>query len=318
MSKPISTPSRNSVSISGTLVDVVLREGTTKPEKGSKPYRGGTVTIRVNQHYGAGEGIDETSDIPVDFIAMKFKKDGSLNAGYTQLAAFTDGTFKSIQNVGEAHASRIRVDGRFGSLAENMYVNRDGSSVSSTTRINTSFFSRDSGTVDSATFSTDIYVMSMDHEIGTDGEETGRLHMRGAIVQWGQKLDVLDFYVENPSVIGYFERNYNVNDTVNVVGRIRWTATVEESHDDSGWGEFVPKTNTRMKRELILVNGSDYPYEEDMAYATSDIQNLNADRTSRREQLKIDARNRAAAKKAKAVAKASAGIDDGMSWEDDM
>lgn len=316
MSKPVSTPAHNSVSISGTLVDVVLRDGISKTSQ--KPYRGGTATIRVNQHYGANGGVDETSDIPVNFIAMKFKKDGSISAAYTQLAAFTDGTFRSIQDVGAERASRIRVDGRFGSLSENMYVGRDGSTVNSATQINTSFFSREGGTTDSATFTLDIYIMAMNREINTAGEETGRLHIRGAVVQWGQRLDVLDFYVENPGVIDFYERNYNVNDTVKVVGRIRWTSITEEKPTENSWGEYVPQTTTRTKRELILVNGDDSPYDEEIAYATSDIQILNADRTSRREQLKIDARNRASASKAKAAAKVAANMTDGMDWNDDM
>lgn len=316
MSKPVSTPAHNSVSISGTLVDVTMRDGISKTTQ--KPYRGGTATIRVNQHYGANGGVDEVSDIPVDFIAMKFKKDGSLNAAYTQLGAFTDGTFRSIQDVGLERASRIRVDGRFGTLSENMYVGRDGSTVNSAVRINTSFFSREGGTTDSATFTIEIYIMGMNREINTSGEETGRLHIRGAVVQWGQRMDVLDFYVENPGVIDFYERNYNVNDTVKVVGRIRWTSMVEEKPAENSWGEYVPQTTTRTKRELILVNGDDNPYEEELTYATSDIQSLNADRTSRREQLKIDARNRASAKKAQAAAKVNAGIGDGMEWEDDM
>lgn len=318
MSKSISTPARNTVSIVGTLSSVVMRDGIS--QKTNKPYRGGTVTIRVKQHYGADGGVDEISEIPVNFLAMKFKKDGTLNPGYDQLKAFGDGTFLSIQDVGVERASRIRVDNRFGKLEENMYVGRDGESVQSAWRINTNFFSRVGGEApaggDSATFSADVYIIAMDRELNTEGEETGRLHLRGGIIQWGQRLDVMDFYAENPSVIDYYERNYNVNDTVNVVGRIRYTSQTEESHEDGGWGEYIPKTTTRIKRELILVHGSDAPFEEEMAYAPAEVQSLNADRTSRREQLKIEAHNKVAAKKVQATAKVNAGVSDGFDWEE--
>ena len=67
MSKSINVQSSNAVTITGKLNDVVVREGTSK--NGGKPYRAGTVTIRVEQTYG---GKSEISEIPVQFIAMKF------------------------------------------------------------------------------------------------------------------------------------------------------------------------------------------------------------------------------------------------------
>lgn len=319
MSKSISTPARNTVSIVGTLQSVTMRDAISKS---NKPYRGGTAIIRVKQHYGADGGVDEISEIPVNFLAMKFKKDGSFNTAYDQLKAFGDGSFLSIQDVGVERASRIRIDNRFGKLEENMYVGRDGESVQSVWRVSTNFFSRVSGSGDtpsygdSATFSTDIYIMAMDRELNSEGEETGRLHVRGAIVQYGQRLDVVDFYAENPSVIDYYERNYNINDTVNVIGRIRYTSQVEETNANNGWGEYIPQSTTRTKRELILVHGSDEPYDEEMAYSVEDIKSLNADRTSRREQLKIDARNRATEKKAQAAAKVNAGVSNDFDWEE--
>ena len=68
MSKSVNNPSSNAVTITGKLSDVVVREGTSK--QGGKPYRAGTVTIRVDQTYG---GKSEVSEVPVQFIAMKFK-----------------------------------------------------------------------------------------------------------------------------------------------------------------------------------------------------------------------------------------------------
>lgn len=320
MSKTINVPGRNEVSITGTLHNVVMREGTTKPEKGAKPYRSGTITVRVNQHYGANGGVDEVSEIPVEFIAMKFKKDGTINSAWERLGDFLEnGPFKSIQQVGLDRASRIRVPAKFATLNENMY-SPDGETIRTTWRISSSFFNQMRGTgepgtanADAATFCMDVFLMTMDREVSSEGEETGRLHIRGAVVQYGQRLDVLDFYVENPSAIDFIERNYNVNDTVNLVGRIRYTSATEEIHEESSWGEVIPKTTTRYKHELIVVNGSDAPYEDEMAYDPTDIATLNADRQGRREQIKIDYRN---SKAAKAAAKAPvASAAETYDWE---
>lgn len=299
MSKSINVQSSNAVTITGKLNDVVVREGTSK--NGGKPYRAGTVTIRVEQTYG---GKSEISEIPVQFIAMKFKKDGTSNPAYESVGQLTS-QFKSIQNYGYDEASRIRVAGKSGNISENMFVGRDGEQVVSSWRINSSFFNEvrggeAPGNADCATFNMDIFIMAMTRELTAEGEETGRLKIRGGVIQYGGKLDCLDFYVEDPTAVDYIERNWNMNDTVNVVGRIRYTSeTVTNYHSDNAWGEAIPQTTTKVKRELIITHGSDEPFDEDMAYAPEDIQVVNADRNNRKEQLKMEARSKATQKAAK-------------------
>lgn len=302
MSKSINVQSNNAVTITGKLNDVVVREGTSK--NGGKPYRAGTVTIRVEQTYG---GKSEISEIPVQFIAMKFKKDGTNNPAYESIGQLST-QFKSIQNYGYDEASRIRVNGKSGNISENMFVGRDGEQVVSSWRINSSFFNEVRGgdaipaNSDCATFNIDIFIMSMARELTAEGEETGRLKIRGGVIQYGSKLDCLDFYVEDPTAVDYIERNWNMNDTVNAVGRIRYTSEIVTNyHSDNAWGEAIPQTTTKTKRELIITHGSDEPFDEDMAYAPEDIQVVNADRNNRKEQLKMEARSKATQKAAKPV-----------------
>ena len=190
MSKSVNNPSSNAVTITGKLSDVVVREGTSK--QGGKPYRAGTVTIRVDQTYG---GKNEVSEVPVQFIAMKFKKDGTTNPAYESVGQLTS-QFKSIQNYGYDEASRIRVNGKSGNISENMFVGRDGEQVVSSWRINSSFFNEvrggeAPGNADCATFNIDIFIMAIARELTAEGEETGRLKIRGGVVQWGGKLDCL-------------------------------------------------------------------------------------------------------------------------------
>lgn len=309
MSKSINIQSNNAVTIVGKLNDVVVREGVSK--NGGKPYRSGTVTIRVDQTYG---GKQEVSEIPVQFIAMKFKKDGTSNPAYESVGQLTS-QFKSIQNYGYDEASRIRVNGKSGNISENMFVGRDGEQVISSWRVNSSFFNEVRGSIeavpanaDCATFNVDIFIMSMIREVTAEGEETGRLKIRGGLIQYGGKLDCLDFYVEDPTAVDYIERNWNMNDTVNAVGRIRYTSetVIQDYHSENSWGESIPpQPTTQIKRELIITHGSDEPFDEDVAYAPEDIQVVNADRNNRKEQLKIEARSKAVQKAAKPAVAAS-------------
>ena len=85
MYKSIDTPALNSVVINGALLGLDMREGKSAPSKGSKPYRSVNATVRVNQTYG---GKSEVSELPVSFIAMKHKKDGTDNPVYETLGKY--------------------------------------------------------------------------------------------------------------------------------------------------------------------------------------------------------------------------------------
>lgn len=289
MFKSTSAIATNNITVVGTLIDVTMREGTAKSS--GTPYRSGSATIRVNQTYG---GKAETSDIPLNFIAMKFKKDGTINPAYEDLGKFSS-VYKSAKNFPIIEATRLRVSGKSGTLAENMFATQqDPEKVISTWRLNANFFNEArSEAADCATFNADIFIMQIEREMTSEGEETGRLKIRGAIVQYGQKLDVLNFIVEDPTAVDYIERNYNVNDTVNVVGRIRYTSETVELQSESTWGEAIPQTSTKKKHELIITRGSDEAFDEEQAYNPDDIRVLNEDRNNRKEQVKIDAKNRA-------------------------
>lgn len=318
MYKSIDTVAKNSVVINGTLLGMEIREGKTSALKGSKPYRAANATIRVNQHFG---GRDEISEIPVSFIAMKHKKDGNDNPVYETLGKYGI-EYKTAQKDGIENATQVNINGRRGNgaLAENMFCDsRNPETVISSWNINASFLNEARGnspasSADCATFDIEIFILSMDREVSPAGEETGRLKMRGGVVKFGRKIDCLDFYVEDPTAVDYIERNYSVNDTVNVVGRIRMTSETVTHDVQNSWGEAIPQTTTRKKRELIITHGSDEPYAEDMAYDPEDIRVLMTDRNALKETKKMEARNKAAT--SKTSTSASKAPASGYDWEE--
>ena len=131
--------------------------------------------------------------------------------------------------------------------------------------------------------------MKMDDELDREGVPTGRLKIQGGIVQYGGKLDVVDFIVESPDTVEYISRNWEVNGTVTVKGRIR-VLSQEEEVQSSGWGEDVPETTTRFVRELIITTGDDECKEEDFAYDPVEIKKAFNERKAAIEQLQINAR----------------------------
>lgn len=301
MSKDIMTQANNKINVVGKLLDAVINEG--KLQDGRK-YKRANLTIRVTQTYG---GREETSEIPVSMFAAQYTQQNKPNPGYAQIEDLAE--MKTAQVVGIDNADTVRISGA--NLRENNFISRNSGQLIHGWQLNTSFINA-GGTSDVASFVIDVYIMDMKPETYREGEETGRLLIKGGIVQYQGKLDVVDFIVENPDTADYIERNWNIDDTVEVRGRIRVTAIEDKPKaNESSWGEDVPETSTRTVRELIITKGSDEPYEEEFAYDKTDIKKAFNVRKAMIEQLQIDANKGSAPKAAKEPEKAAKSYD----WE---
>ena len=280
MSKSIETPSPNKINIVGKLRDVNYRTGKFSD---GRDYESANYTVRVSQTYG---GREEVSDISCSTIAAKYTKTGALNPGWTQLQDMKN--YKTIQNGGMDEATTIRLSSA--TIRENNYVARSGMVVNGW-QINSSFVGTTANMKDTASFVMDIFIMDMKPEEDRDGDTTGRLEIKGAVIQYGGTLDVLNFIVEQPEAVDFIQRNWNVNDTVTVKGRIRVT-TEEEKPVMSSWGEDVPESNVKTVKELIITTGDDCGKEEELAYDPNDIRKLFQARKARIEQMQIDMQNK--------------------------
>lgn len=278
--KSISIQATNKINLSGKLMDVTFGDGKLSD---GRPYQRATVTVRVTQTYG---GKEETSDIQVGMFATEFTSTGKNNPAWKSLNDLK--LMKSAQNVGVDNASHVRLTGT--TLQENNFVSRTGQLINGW-QLRGSFINEGKA-ADVASFVTDIFIMSMDDEVDREGDTTGRLKIKGGIVQYGGKLDVVDFIVESPDTVEYISRNWEVNGTVTVKGRIR-VLSQEEEVQSSGWGEDVPDTTTRFVRELIITTGDDECKEEDFAYDPVEIKKAFNERKAAIEQMQINARTTA-------------------------
>ena len=280
MSKDVNVQGQNKVNIVGKLVDVSFRNDKFTD---GREYESAKMTIRVTQTYG---GREETSDVPVSMLAPRYTKTGGLNPGWTQIQDLK--TFKSMQTVGIDDATTVRISG--GTIRENNYVSRSGQLIDGY-QISTSFIGATTNMANTASFVMDIFIMDMKDEEDKEGNSTGRLIIKGAVVQYGGNLDVLNFIVEQPEAVDFIQRNWNINDTVTIKGRIRIT-TAEEKPVAASWGEDIPESTPRTVRELIITTGDDTGKDEDFAYAPEDIKKLYQARKARQEQMQLDAKNK--------------------------
>lgn len=283
MSKEISEQALNRVNIVGKLLDVTFREGTLSD---GRKYESANMTIRVTQTYG---GREETSEIPVSMFASKYTSSNKLNPGYDQLQTLK--TLKTVQNVGIDAADTIRINS--GSIRENNFVAKSGQLINGW-QLNTSFVSSNSNNIaEVASFIVDIFIMDMHPEEDRDGDPTGRLIVKGGIVQYGGNLDVIEFIIEGAEKVDYIERNWNINDTVTAKGRVRITVKEEKTSSGEGsWGEEIPEMTTRTTKELIITTGDDQGKDEEFAYDPTDIKKAFNARKAKIEQMQIDAKNK--------------------------
>ena len=304
--KDINVQAQNKVTIIGKLLDFTPAEGTLSD---GRHYERATATIRVTQTYG---GNEETSEVPISIFATQYTTTGKQNPAWTSLQAMK--TMKTAQNVGIDEADTVRITGA--NLQENNFISRSGQLINGW-QIRTSFVNA-TNIAETASFILDIFIMDMHDEIDRNDEPTGRLVIKGGLVQYGGKLDVLEFIVEQPEAVEFISRNWEINNTVTVKGRIRVTSVEEKPvASESSWGEDIPETSTRFIRELIITKGDDEGKEEEFAYDPVEIKKAFNVRKANIEQMQEDAKNAAGRGPAKKAASATpaAQTPNKYSWE---
>lgn len=296
MSKAIDKQAVNEVTIVGKLVNLTHREGTTKT---GKPYISARANVRVHQQY---LGNDETSEITTSYFAPKFTSKGTNNSAYDAIMNLCN--MKTIESAGLEEADVVRLRGNSTSLRENSYVGRNGSLID-TWEIDGRFPSKGFGE-ECASFKVEMVILDKRPEINYEGDETGRLLIKGGVVGYGPKLDVFEFVVDDPNAANQVDNAWDINATVTAWGRIR-VITKEDKKPtvSSSWGEDAPvESNTRIVRELVLTGGNPID-DDDCTYDLADVKKLFNQRKADREQKQNDAA--ATPKAAAAPAKKSYG-----------
>ena len=271
--------SLNQVDITGIVSEINIKD----IEKDGKKYIAGDVIVRVEEK-------GEVSDIPVSFIQADIKKDGTPNKIYQSLQQLK--TFNSIASAGLEGATRVQIRGA--KMNENLFMPQNGTEVISTTRINSNFFTKVNATnfKPESKFRTVIKVLQItEEEKMQEGESvaTGRLVIKGALVGYADKVDVVKFIVEDEKAINFIKVNYKEGDTVQVGGRLRYTEEEFTQETEVGFGEADTRTFTRRTREFLIERGSAETLDEENSFNDDDIKKSLADRKQRMEQIKTKA-----------------------------
>jgi hypothetical protein len=152
-----------------------------------------------------------------------------------------------------------------------------------------------------ARFKVTMVIGEKSYEI-KDGEETGRLIIKGVIPQWGGKVDVIPFFAYNEGVIDAVSNYWNEGDTVKATGKLNFTSETKEVEVKVDFGEPSVETRTYSISELVITGGSSTPLEGEFAINYDDVKTALEERKARLAESKDKAANRGTAGKAPAPA----------------
>ena len=246
----------NQIHIVGRLNEIDLKEKDS--QKDNRHFISGKVNFLVEQNVG---GQMETEVIPVSVFAFEKTNAGKPNPAYKNAHdLMTTGT--SVAATGDATKADVyELSG--GRISENNFLAQDGT-MTSYPVINGSFFTK-----------------RKPNEIDEEKNDTptGRLIIDGLVIQYNGLPDKVRYIVENKEAISYITQNWNHEDTVKVIGKIRYCAETQEiqSSDDVGFGEAPVRTRIKTIKEFIVTSGTP-AYDEDRKYDCEEVANALSDR----------------------------------------
>lgn len=284
--------SYNNFVITGTLSTIDVKEGRSKSTDAhpqGQDYVRVNAMVRLDQEIN---GVLTQCEVPIELYANKDYSKGDVNPIYTNGQKFKD--FISLSAAGDKpeKATRISIgaDGKKGgTINENVYIPAGTDKEMSITKFRMlgakEAASKD---VDCATFNlNNVVIGSVKEEVNRDGENTGRLKVKVIFVGYQGRVDVVEFIAEseNSQAYDFISENWNKGDTVNIVGRIKYSVKDEVKKVEQAFGEPLVEHYTKNVRELIITGGT-MPNDEAQSYDMGDIQQALAERQARIEQAK--------------------------------
>ena len=258
----------NEVAIEGILSEIKLQEGT---DKSGNPAIYGEYKIRT---INVLDGIEYNVEIPVRVYQSKITKNKKENPAYDAAQKIMK-DYVSIAAGGVEKATAVRLPEKSTSLQENFFMSKTTNQMVFSSGIRASFVNEinKADMKPSASFKTIIVIGELTDELNTDGEETGRLIIKGILPQWGGRVDVIDFIVANRKIIDHVRNNWQKGDTVLIGGRINFTSVVESAaQSDNTFGEVMTSSSTKSIKEYIVTGGHEEPLTvEEGAYAMEHI-----------------------------------------------
>ena len=279
----------NKCKIEGILSEVELKYGSFVKDGKTVENINGQFKVLVKQEIN-GEVV--ALNIPVHVYANKLKKNSNdINPSYESLEKVMT-EYASIAKTGsEATADKIRITN--GYISMNEYYGKNGNLVSFP-RVHTNFVSRVVGEFKpEASFSLEFAISDIKPVVDKDGVEVDPavLEVTAIVPVYDGSADVIKMVAKNPNVISAINTYWEKDKTFKANGRINFTSTTETVVEEVGFGEGTTKTRTINLNELVIIGGTQEPYEGDFELSVEELAKGLAIRKDRLEKSKAKAGN---------------------------
>lgn len=229
-------------------------------------FKRGTMEIAVPDKSNGNLTI-----VPVKVFLSALKKDGKPNKAFENMNKI-EKEWISIAACGNTEmATKVSISS--GQIVENAFIPDDSNDVVSSTEISSMFFNKVTNDFEpNATFQAKVVIGSMAEELDNEGTPTGRMIIKAMLVQYNDKIDVVQFVVANPEAIKFIERSWKETDTVRIAGKVNYSVKREKTVTQMGFGEPVVEEKTRTVKEFIITSGSEALDIEEGGYNPQEIQ----------------------------------------------
>ena len=206
--------------------------------------------------------IDDTNTIRFSVYSKAKTNAGKDNPSYTGLVTVMN-EYKTIAENGRDEADRVYVTGEF-----NPYIGQNGKEVMSQ---KASFFNRVQKIENyepKAEFEVEVFIANISHEVDTEGNETGRLKVRGWMPTYNG-IEPINMICPAENADN-FENAYSVGQTAELDGDVINSRVEKKTEIPMAFGKPKVKVETSYKNELIITGGTE-PYEDGVSqYAPYD------------------------------------------------
>ncbi len=257
----------------GIVSEIDLKEVT---EEGKKRIEG-SVTVKTG----------DTNFIRYNVKVNEITKNNTPNSTYAGIQTVMN-EYKSIANVGEDEADKIRVSGDL-----NIYTGaQDG-----VTRVGykSNFFNRLKNPDEfepKAEFNVEMFISSITPEVDTEGEETGRIIVNGWTITFAGAEPIK--LIAEGDVASAVDSTFEPGQTVEFYGDIVNSRIEKVTEIPVAIGKPRKKVETSYKNELIITGASE-AYEEGVTpekpYEAEVIKAAIQERTNRLEEAKAKAQS---------------------------
>lgn len=229
--------SENKVILSGTIASIESRTGI---DKNGNTYLAGKLTVEA--------GPDNL--IPVDFYSKEKKNDGNDNGIYKSLQTVVN-DYKTIEEHGRDEADGIEVN--LAEISENFFYS--GERFIRDFKIKAPFYNRKAAPENKAEFTIEAEIMQVVDEVVND-VPTGAVIIRGLVVTYGDRANVLDFKLEDEKGVAYAKASFVPGQQVKLHGEIIVREEIIEKETSVAFGDPIVEEKRRTERVLLVTSAS--------------------------------------------------------------